>query len=79
MVRFKNRYLVLEANPVDSKNKAKFQMKPQALYSAIMEKIELLHGDFGLAAVKNGFLSKYCSEKTQVKISSNISVIIKMC
>ncbi|XP_059482620.1 ribonuclease P/MRP protein subunit POP5 [Neocloeon triangulifer] len=66
MVRFKNRYLVLEAIPIDGKNKSKFHMKPQALYSAILEKIELLHGDFGVAAVRNGFLTKYCSEKTQV-------------
>jgi hypothetical protein len=66
MVRFKNRYLVIEANTVDAKNKAKLQLKPQALYQAIMEKIEILHGDFGAAAVRNGFLAKYCSEKTQV-------------
>jgi Rpp14/Pop5 family len=68
MVRFKNRFLVLEAQPVDSKKKSKFLMKPHALYSAIMEKIELLYGDFGVAAVKNGFMSKYSSEITQVRI-----------
>ncbi|CAB3360202.1 Hypothetical predicted protein [Cloeon dipterum] len=66
MVRFKNRYLVLEVVPVESKNKRKPQMRAQALYSALMEKVELLHGDFGVAAIRNGFLAKYCSKMTQI-------------
>lgn len=73
-MRFKNRFLVLEAQPIDIKKKSKFLMKPHALYSAIMEKVELLYGDFGVAAVKNGFMSKYSSEITQVSAQKNINL-----
>lgn len=33
-----------------------------------MDKIQLLYGDFGVAAVKIGFLAKYCNENTRIAI-----------
>jgi hypothetical protein len=49
------RYLVVEINPTAG-NKNKFLLKSNSLYIALHEKLRLLHGDFGLAAARSGFL-----------------------
>lgn len=33
-----------------------------------MQKVQQLHGDFGVAAIRAGFTAKYCNEKTRVAI-----------
>lgn len=34
----------------------------------MLSKIQQLHGDFGVAAVTTGFLTKYCNENTRIAI-----------
>lgn len=34
------------------------------IYSSLLKKIQQLHGDFGVAAVKTGLTVKYCNEDT---------------
>ena len=43
-------------------------MKSKYFYDIIIEKIQQLHGDFGVAAVKTGFVAKYCNENTRIAI-----------
>lgn len=43
-------------------------LKSSVLSDTILEKLQQLHGDFGLAAVKNGFVTKYCNENTRIAI-----------
>lgn len=42
--------------------------KSKILYDTLVEKIQQLHGDFGVAAVKTGLVAKYCNEKTRIAI-----------
>ncbi|KAF4525005.1 hypothetical protein B566_EDAN012112 [Ephemera danica] len=74
------RYIVVEVNPTRSDEKnPKLEIKPYSLQAAILEKLEQLHGDFGLAAVRLGFTNpmfyinvvtqkstKYCNPHTRV-------------
>lgn len=43
-------------------------LKSKIFHETVLEKIQQLHGDFGLAAVKSGFLTKYCNENTRIAI-----------
>ncbi|XP_047527992.1 ribonuclease P/MRP protein subunit POP5 [Vanessa atalanta] len=68
MVRFKNRYITVEiVSPTVPEYKA-LSLKSKLFNDMIFEKIQQLHGDFGVAAVKNGFLTKYCNENTRIAI-----------
>lgn len=37
-------------------------------YETVLEKIQQIHGNFGVASVKSGFLAKYCNENTRIAI-----------
>ncbi|CAG4912282.1 unnamed protein product [Colias eurytheme] len=68
MVRFKNRYVTVEiASPVVPESKP-LSIKSSMLNETILNKINQLHGDFGVAAVRSGFLTKYCNENTRIAI-----------
>ncbi|KAJ8722495.1 hypothetical protein PYW07_003675 [Mythimna separata] len=68
MVRFKNRYITVEiVCPFVSEDKP-LHLKPKIFHDTLLSKIQLLHGDFGVAAVTNGFLTKYCNENTRIAI-----------
>ncbi|OWR51687.1 ribonuclease P/MRP protein subunit POP5 [Danaus plexippus] len=68
MVRFKNRYVTVEINaPAIPENKP-LHLKSKIFHDTVMDKIQLLYGDFGVAAVKIGFLAKYCNENTRIAI-----------
>lgn len=43
-------------------------LAPAALHNSIMQKMQQLHGDFGVAAIRAGFTAKYCNEKTRIAI-----------
>lgn len=43
-------------------------LKPRIFHDTLLDKIQQLHGDFGVAAIKNGFLTKYCNETTRIAI-----------
>lgn len=34
----------------------------------MLNKIQQLHGDFGVAAIRNGFITKYCNENTRIAL-----------
>lgn len=40
----------------------------KSFHETVMSKIQQLHGDFGIAAVRTGFLTKYCNEYTRIAI-----------
>ncbi|CAG2057602.1 unnamed protein product [Timema podura] len=59
-------YIALEVNPHSRSYDTPFKLKAHSLYTTIINKIEQLYGDFGVAALKGGFMAKYCNEKTRV-------------
>ncbi|CAB3228684.1 unnamed protein product [Arctia plantaginis] len=68
MVRFKNRYVTVEIDcPMIPDNKP-LHLKPKIFHDTVMNKIQQLHGDFGVAAITTGFLTKYCNETTRIAI-----------
>ncbi|XP_073943468.1 POP5 ribonuclease P/MRP subunit [Choristoneura fumiferana] len=68
MVRFKNRYVTVEiSSPMIPENKP-LSLKSKIFHETVMTKIQQLHGDFGVAAVRTGFLTKYCNENTRIAI-----------
>ncbi|XP_044733303.1 ribonuclease P/MRP protein subunit POP5 [Chrysoperla carnea] len=68
MVRFKNRYVTVEITPVEKHSAKIFELKPNGLYNAIIAKVQQLHGDFGVAAIKAGFVAKYCNKLTRIAL-----------
>ncbi|XP_066145974.1 ribonuclease P/MRP protein subunit POP5 [Euwallacea fornicatus] len=72
MVRLKNRYIVVEINP-EAPHHATTAFQPlkineNTLNSQILDTVQQLHGDFGVAAVRSGFRAKYCNELTHIAI-----------
>lgn len=62
------RYITVEiVCPFVSEDKP-LHLKPKIFHDTVLGKIQLLHGDFGVAAVTNGFLTKYCNENTRIAI-----------
>nr|CAD7423077.1 unnamed protein product [Timema monikensis] len=59
-------YIALEVTPHSRSYDTPFKLKAHSLYTTIINKIEQLYGDFGVAALKGGFIAKYCNEKTRV-------------
>lgn len=43
-------------------------MNQDALYRAVNKKVQQLHGDFGVAAIKSGFLAKYCNPQLRIAL-----------
>lgn len=44
------------------------KLNSQAIYNALIKKIQQLHGDFGVGATKTGLFIKYCNENTNLVI-----------
>ncbi|XP_075969875.1 POP5 ribonuclease P/MRP subunit [Anticarsia gemmatalis] len=68
MVRFKNRYITVEINSPMVPDNRPLQLKSRIFHDTLLGKIQQLHGDFGVAAVVTGFLTKYCNENTRIAI-----------
>ncbi|XP_004930391.1 ribonuclease P/MRP protein subunit POP5 [Bombyx mandarina] len=68
MVRFKNRYITVEIVCPTVSEKTPLQLKPGIFHSTVLHKVQQIHGDFGVAAIKSGFLTKYCNESTRIAI-----------
>lgn len=63
------RYIVFEINPENTiKNFESFEVPAEAIYYAINNKVQQLHGDFGAAAIRNGFVGKYCNSKLRLAL-----------
>uniref|UniRef100_A0A1B6MJ80 Uncharacterized protein n=2 Tax=Graphocephala atropunctata TaxID=36148 RepID=A0A1B6MJ80_9HEMI len=68
MVRFKHRYFTVEVIPANVPKSEGFQMTSNALSKGILNCIQNLHGDFGVAAVTSGFKAKYCNPATRIGV-----------
>ncbi|CAK1545164.1 unnamed protein product [Leptosia nina] len=68
MVRFKNRYITVEISSPNVPECKPLSIKSAAIYEALLDIIQHLHGDFGVAAVKTGLVAKYCNENTRIAI-----------
>ncbi|XP_068083214.1 ribonuclease P/MRP protein subunit POP5 [Anabrus simplex] len=68
MVRFKNRFIVVEVNSNPKVQDAPLQINNITLTTAILQKVEELHGQFGIAAINEGFAVKYCNAWTRVAL-----------
>ncbi|KAF5273880.1 hypothetical protein FQA39_LY00995 [Lamprigera yunnana] len=68
MVRHKQRYMVVQIIPQQFREGSSFTLHSFALHQAILSKVQLLHGDFGCAAITAGFAVKYFNEKTTIAI-----------
>lgn len=62
------RYLVVEVKQMGKTHEDSLHLAPAALHNSIMQKVQQLHGDFGVAAIRAGFTAKYCNEKTRIAI-----------
>uniref|UniRef100_A0A069DNY6 Ribonuclease P/MRP protein subunit POP5 n=1 Tax=Panstrongylus megistus TaxID=65343 RepID=A0A069DNY6_9HEMI len=67
MVRFKNRYVTIEVKQ-EKASKGLKKLSSKELSRQILGAVSRLHGEFGFAAVRNGFLANYCNEITQIAI-----------
>ncbi|XP_077290314.1 POP5 ribonuclease P/MRP subunit [Arctopsyche grandis] len=68
MVRYKHRYIVVEIQIDGKPIHAPLKLKPYVLYEAVIEKVQQLHGDYGVALIKPGFMTKYCNEMTRIAL-----------
>ncbi|ENN71360.1 ribonuclease P/MRP protein subunit POP5 isoform X1 [Dendroctonus ponderosae] len=71
MVRYKNRYIVLEVNSNTSSNSIDYtplKLTDSALNHSLHVKMQQLHGDFGIAAIRAGLYVKYINELTKVAV-----------
>lgn len=62
------RYIVLEIKEQFTKELEALTLKPASLYAAINGIIQQLHGDFGAAAIMEGFMAKYCNKRTKIAV-----------
>ncbi|CAG9783953.1 unnamed protein product [Diatraea saccharalis] len=68
MVRFKNRYITVEITcPLVPEHKP-LTLKSKIFHETVLNKVQQLHGDFGIASIRNGFITKYCNENTRIAI-----------
>ncbi|XP_068897029.1 ribonuclease P/MRP protein subunit POP5 [Tenebrio molitor] len=68
MVRHKNRYMVVEINQVSKKDDAPLKLRAPSLHHSVMNMVQQLYGDFGVASITAGFTAKYCNEKTRIAV-----------
>nr|CAG4645215.1 EOG090X0GYO [Leptodora kindtii] len=68
MVRFKNRYFVLEIRPNGMSEIQSYPIKDTDIYHAVVRFVEQIHGEFGAAAIRTGLNVKYCNQWTKVAI-----------
>ncbi|RZF42578.1 hypothetical protein LSTR_LSTR001373 [Laodelphax striatellus] len=68
MVRFKNRYITVEVDPVKLPKNEPWPLKTSKLYRALMAEVENLHGDFGVASITSGLAVKYCNKETRIAV-----------
>ncbi|XP_034231011.1 ribonuclease P/MRP protein subunit POP5 [Thrips palmi] len=68
MVRFKNRYIAVEVNPLGVSGTKSYALSQKDLHLSVVSAVQTLHGDFGVAAISNGFTTKYCNEVTRIAL-----------
>lgn len=68
MVRVKYRYILAEIWTEQFKNKVRLPLKEKELKQAILDSVEMLHGDYGLACIQAGFSIKMYNPATRMFI-----------
>ncbi|KAL3270331.1 hypothetical protein HHI36_009379 [Cryptolaemus montrouzieri] len=68
MVRHKNRYIVIELKEFDKNKEGPLHIHAAAVHGAIIRSVQHLHGDFGVAAIRAGFVAKYCNPQTKIAV-----------
>ncbi|KAF0308903.1 Ribonuclease P/MRP protein subunit POP5 [Amphibalanus amphitrite] len=68
MVRLKHRYFVLELAPPGEKAHARLVVNEDAIYRAVLEVVDQIHGDYGVATVRSRLIVKYCNAVTRVAL-----------
>lgn len=69
MVRVKYRYILAEIWTEQFKNKVKLPLKEKELKQAILDNVEELHGDYGVACIQAGFSIKMYNAGTRMFIA----------
>ncbi|XP_050532556.1 ribonuclease P/MRP protein subunit POP5 isoform X2 [Daktulosphaira vitifoliae] len=67
MVRYKNRYLVVQLNILSNDND-NFKISNRDLQSGVLDVIKVLYGDFGAGAIRTCFKVHYCNPTTKIII-----------
>lgn len=62
------RYITVEISTPMVPPSRPLSLKSSIFHATVVNKIQQIHGDFGVAAVKSGFLTKYCNENTRIAI-----------
>lgn len=65
---FNFRYFVVKLKTPDTSKNAPLHLHPANVHGAITGAIQQLHGDFGVAATRPGFVAKYCNAYTRIAI-----------
>ncbi|XP_037302706.1 ribonuclease P/MRP protein subunit POP5-like [Manduca sexta] len=68
MVRFKNRYVTVEISSPGVADDVPLKLKSKMFYETVLNKVQQLHGDYGVAAIRAGLLTRYCNEYTRIAI-----------
>lgn len=68
MVRVKYRYILVEIQTDQYKNRLKLPLKESELKRAILDSVETLHGDYGIACIQAGFSIKMYNSATRLFI-----------
>lgn len=73
-----HRYVTVQINPLDKSDKP-LTLKSTALHYAIQQKVELMFGDFGVAAIKAGFNGNKCKNRVDLLllIISNLQIFYR--
>ncbi|CAG9860982.1 unnamed protein product [Phyllotreta striolata] len=66
MVRVKLRYIVVEINPTRKQQSSEFTVKHVSIFQALADQVQKIHGDFGAAAIRAGFVVRYINEHTRI-------------
>lgn len=58
----------MEVNESNQESTNPLLLKSNALMSPILDYVQQLHGDFGIAAIRSGFYTTYCNSYTRIGI-----------
>ncbi|XP_028163421.1 ribonuclease P/MRP protein subunit POP5 [Ostrinia furnacalis] len=61
-------YITIEIESPAVPDSKPLSLKPSKFHDSVLDKIQQLHGDFGVASIRNGFLTKYCNENTRIAL-----------
>ncbi|XP_025409959.1 ribonuclease P/MRP protein subunit POP5 [Sipha flava] len=67
MVRFKNRYMVVQLKNLEDSD-LDFKISDRELQSTVLNMVKTLHGDFGVGAIRTCFKVRYCNPATKIII-----------